>query len=360
MVAAIRIGGRLACLIALLAGLPALADNPPRLSRGINITGWFRFPPNRDPAVLAGYLSDQALADLRSAGFDFARLAIDPDLVAAPAAMAVLIRSIARIERTGLSVIVSPHPVTWHLETEPDRLRQFWRRLAPLLRRLDPARTLPEVANEPVFADDPPAWAHLQHRILADVHAALPQATVVLTGADWGSIRGLLALTPEHDAHVLYSFHFYDPPELTALAAYRSGLDTTALARLPFPAPEPAACNTTVDATPDAPTRDMIRYYCALAWDEAALRKRIGEATAWAQAHHVQLLAGEFGASSALNAPARLAWFHVAQVAFDKAQIPWALWGYDDVMGHDIARPPSSRPVLNPDVLRALGMTTGK
>jgi hypothetical protein len=51
---------------------------PVVLTRGINITGWFRFPASRDPAVLAAYLSDQALADLRTAGFDFVRLAIDP------------------------------------------------------------------------------------------------------------------------------------------------------------------------------------------------------------------------------------------------------------------------------------------
>jgi endoglucanase len=46
-------------------------SHPVTLTRGINITAWFRFPASRDPAVLAAYLSDQALADLRAAGFDF-------------------------------------------------------------------------------------------------------------------------------------------------------------------------------------------------------------------------------------------------------------------------------------------------
>jgi endoglucanase len=184
--------------------------SPVVLTRGINITGWFRFPASRDPAVLAAYLSDQALADLRTAGFDFVRLAIDQDVNDT----AVLIASIRRIQRHGLTVIVSLHPHDWHLETAGDHLRAFWRSLAPALRSLDPARTVPEIVNEPVFPNDPSAWAALQHAVLSDIRPALPNATVVLTGQDWGSIGGLLALTPEDDPNVIYSFHFYDPAEL--------------------------------------------------------------------------------------------------------------------------------------------------
>src|SRR5580698_5373133 len=134
MVTAFRIlrGVVLLLLAVHTAELPAraqLAAGAVRLGHGINITGWFRFPPSRDPAALDAYLSDLALADLRRAGFDFVRLAVDPDVVAAPAAEAVLIRSITRIERQGLSVVISPHPNAWRLETEWQRLLAFWRRL---------------------------------------------------------------------------------------------------------------------------------------------------------------------------------------------------------------------------------------
>ncbi len=127
---------------------------PVTLSRGINITAWFRFPASRQPAALAGYLGDQALADLRSTGFDFVRLAVDPDVVASAADRALLVEAIRRIQRDGLAVIISPHPQGWHLETEQadrNRLCDFWRGLAPALLPLDPARTVPEVLNEPVF-----------------------------------------------------------------------------------------------------------------------------------------------------------------------------------------------------------------
>ena len=149
------------------ASCPArqVACAPVSLTRGINITGWFRFPASRDPAVLAAYLSDQALADLRAAGFDFVRLAVDPDVADIAG---VLIAAIRRIQHQGLTVVVSPHPHDWHLETDGDRLLAFWRRLAPALRALDPSRTVPEVVNEPVFPGDPARWAALQHAVLAD------------------------------------------------------------------------------------------------------------------------------------------------------------------------------------------------
>jgi endoglucanase len=348
------------CVLALLAWLvPAAAiagqpgDIKTSLARGINITGWFRFPVSRDPAILATYMSDRALADLRAAGFDFVRLAIDPDVTDTP----VLLAAIRRIQRQGLTVVVSPHPHDWHLEAEPNRLLAFWRGLAPALRPLDPVRTVPEVVNEPVFPDDPAGWAALQHVVLGEIRRALPDVTIVLTGQDWGSVGGLLALAPEDDPNVVYSFHFYDPSELTSLAAYRAGLDRVALARLPFPVGE--GCAATAAGASDAATRDLMRYYCALGWDVPRVGAPIERAAAWGRLHHVPVLAGEFGASAALNPAARLAWLRTVREAFETRRIGWALWGYDDVMGFAVARPPASRPVLDRAVLAALGMTTG-
>jgi endoglucanase len=328
------------------------------LTRGINITAWFRFPANRTPAALAAYLSDQALSDIRTAGFDFVRLAVDPAV--AETQRTDLIAAIRRIQHQGLTVIVSPHPHDWHLETDTtdrDRLRRFWQTLAPALRSLDPVRTVPEVLNEPVFPAEPDAWAALQHIVLSDIRQALPAATVVLTGHDWGSIGGLLALRPEADRNVVYSFHFYDPAELTSLAAYRFGLDRIALARLPFPVDDRSRCEIIANGSADAGTRDLMRYYCALGWDAPHLAASIGQAVTWATLHHVRLLAGEFGASAELNQPARIAWLRTVRDAFEARGIGWALWGYDDVMGLAVPRPPGVRPRLDPAVLTALSMT---
>jgi len=334
-----------------------MTREPTPRTRGINLTNWFRFPPSRDPDALAGYLSDQALVDLRAAGFDFVRLAVDPAVVSSPAERAVLVSAIRRIQSHGLAVVVSPHPHDWHLETTPGPLRAFWQILGPALRPLDQTRTIPEVLNEPVFPGDPAGWGALQHRLLTDIRQALPDAAVVLTGQDWGSIAGLLALTPEDDRNVLYSFHLYDPVELTSLAAYRPGLDRSALAHLPFPVVDPSRCAAAADMTSDAATGDLMRYYCTLGWDATRLGATIDRAAAWARLHGVCLLAGEFGATAALERPARLAWLKTVRDGLENRGIGWALWGYDDVMGFAIRPPPGLRPKLDPAVLSALGLS---
>lgn len=355
-------------LTALLSLPPAVAWANPvaALHRGVNLTNWFRYPASQAPSALAGYIGDLALADLRHAGFDFVRLAVDPAVVAAPTGRTALLAAIRRIQHQGLSVIVSPHPTGWHLETSAsDRqaLRDFWTTLSAALRPLDPARTLPEVLNEPVFAGDPAGWARLQHAVLTLIRQNLPRSTVILTGQDWGSIGGLLALTPtvdapkadapEADANVIYSFHFYEPTELTSLAAYRHDVDRTALAALPFPVA--GACPV---SAANAATRDLIRYYCALGWDEAHLRTRIDQAFVWAHAHGVHLLAGEFGATAELNPVARLTWIGAVRRILDADHIAWALWGYDDIMGFAVHRPPGRRPPLDPALLGALDLHT--
>ena len=349
------IGYRL--LVALLVlMLLAAADEPPAaLSRGINVTHWFRFPPSRDAAALRAYLDDATLEDLKRAGFTFVRIPVQPDLLAAPQTLA---DAVARVQRHGLAVVVALFAADWHLETGPaDRAKLLatWHSLASILRRFDPAVTFPEVLNEPVFAADPAAWARLQHQAVTAIRATLLANTIVLSGANWGSIVGLLALPPEPDSNVIYSFHLYEPAELTALGAYRMGLDVAAMARLPFPATDQAACQASANTARNRPTADLMRFYCAQRWDQPKVAMRIAAAAAWAQRHHVAVLAGEFGASQQLNEPARMAWLTAVREACERQGMGWALWGYDDSMGFAL-HPPSDRHRFDPAVLRALGL----
>src|SRR5262249_29000654 len=193
--------------------------------------------------------------------------------------------AIAQVQRHGLAVVVALFADGWHLETDAAdrrRLLDAWRALAPILRRFDAALTFPEIVNEPVFAGDPEGWAKLQHAALAEIRRTLPAHTIVLTGADWGSIAGLLALPPEPDDRVIYSIHLYEPAELTALGAYRPALDAAAMARLPFPVTDLAACYSTAAGTRDAATADLMRFYCLQRWDVPKVAGRIAGAAAWA------------------------------------------------------------------------------
>jgi endoglucanase len=155
---------------------------------------------------------------------------------------------------------------------------------------------------------------------------------------------------------VVYSFHFYDPSELTSLAAWHPGLDREALARLPFPEGDMASCQQIAGKARDEATRDVIAFYCATVWDSARVRARLLDAVSWSRRYGVALLAGEFGASAALNPAARLAWLRLVRETCAANRVFWALWGYDDVMGLGVHRPPVNRPQLDRSVLAALGL----
>ena len=352
-------------LLAMLLGFPAggLGQPPPdrvaRLARGINVTNWFRYPGNAKPAALRAYLSDTAIDELRKAGFTAVRIAVQPEFLLHDATRYdLLIESVARVEWRGLAVVIALHPAEWRLETsETDRtaLRAVWNELAPRIRSLDPRLTFPELLNEPVFPGMPDSWARLQHEMLASVRASLPDHTVVLTGNDWGSVAGLLALRPEPDANVVYSFHFYEPAELTSLAAYRAGLDREVLARLPFPVDDRGACFRLADQT-DPGTAGLIRFYCGLRWTAGRVGDRIDSAAAWARRNHAVVLLGEFGASAKLAPDSRFAWLKAVREHCERAGIGWTLWGYDDVMGFGVPPPPQPRPALDRGVLRSLGL----
>jgi len=339
-------------LVALVLAGPAAAELPPSLHRGINITNWFRFPVSRDPALLRSYLDDATMDQLRRSGFTFVRIAVQSDMLTA---RVPLLEAINRLQRHGLAVIVALFPSGWQAEIQPSKLIASWRTLAPLLGRFNPAMTFPEILNEPVFADQPASWAALQHQTLQTIRTILPENTIVLTGADWGSTRGLLALSPERDANVIYSFHFYEPPELTALGAYRPGLDSAALTRLPFPVSDRTRCEAIAATTSDTATAGLMRFYCAEQWDATKVGSRMAAVGEWAREHHVNVIAGEFGASDRLTSESRLAWLATVRAACEHEGFGWSLWGYDDSMGFAIHSP--GRTIqLDSGILSALGL----
>ncbi len=357
----------------LLAVAPAAALPPPErlavLQRGVNLTNWFRFPARADPASLRAYLDPAALAALRRARFGFVRLAVQPELLEdgqseAAGRLAALDDAVLRLQAAGLGVVLTPHPRDWRPEasvSERARLLRFWRRLAPLLVRHDPRLTFAELVNEPVFHGDPAGWAALQAGLAASVRALLPRTTLLVSGNDWASLDGLLALSPLADPNLVYTFHFYEPPVLTTLGAFEPGLDPAALGRLPFPAPDRQACLAAAQAGTAGRTRAVIAYYCALGCDTAWVDRRIALAGAWARRYRQAVLLGEFGAAAGLMRGGPRAGRGAGRGAAGAAGSGGALWGYDDSMGFGVlpaGRGQTAAP-LDAGVLAALGLDRG-
>jgi endoglucanase len=149
--------------------------------------------------------------------------------------------------------------------------------------------------------------------------------------------------------------HDYTPAVLTHFASWERGIDHEAMASLPFPVTDIAACRAVLARTAHARTREVGEYYCGERWDEARVRENLSRAGAWGRRHGVPVALLEFGALTKLNAGARLAYLAAVRKAAEQEGMGWALWGYADIMGFPAASGP--RPaVIDRAVLGALGL----
>ncbi len=361
-----------AAMTALFHAVPAVAQPPAAriavLARGINVTHWFRFVPDRRARSMSRYMDDPALAALKRAGFTYVRLAVGPEEVMegqhiAPDMLQALAAAIGRIERSGLGVMIEPHPEMmqhWNLQRDAgarEKLFGFWRDLAPVLRRFPAAMTFPELVNEPSL-DDPAQWDALQARLVTQLRTTLPDSTVILTGTNWSSIDGLLKVRPIADRNVVYSFHTYEPQVLTLLAFWDSAVNKHQLAaNIPFPASDPAKCAAAIAPIADRHTHDVAKYWCSLHQDDASVERNLSRAVQWGKAHDASVAMTEFGASSELNAKARLAYLYAVRHSAEQLGLPWGIWGLDDQMGFGHAPAGLSTPdQLSAGVMQALGL----
>jgi len=310
-------------------------------------------------------MADTAMTDLRARGFTFVRLPVQQSFLV-PAGtldstrLASLTTAIARLRRANLAVAVAVFGEGWKLETSAaDRIAlvRLWSGIVPALRTFGAEAVFPEILNEPDFATKPTDWAGLQASTLQAIRARWPEATVILTGANWGSVEGLLALPTVTDPNVVFSVHSYDPSILTTAAAFQSGLDRTSLAKLPFPMTDLATCRAIAALSTDATTRGIADFYCVDAWTEARIATRLGKVAAWAKANgNAAVLLGEFGVTKTLNTPARLAWLTAMRRTAEGYGFGWSLWGLDDVMGFGVARLVPAHPALDQATLTAIGL----
>jgi endoglucanase len=349
----------------------ALPARTAMLTRGINISHWFRWPPRNEPGALRGQLDDAALAELKRLGFTYVRLPVGPEEVMQndrieTERLRALLVVIERLNRAGLAVMVEPHPQkveNWQFEQSEDarrRLVGFWRDLAPALKRFPPTLVFPELVNEPTY-EDPAGWDRFQAQLTQSIRAVLPDHTIVLTGTNWGSIDGLLKVKPVADSNVVYSFHTYEPQLLTLLGVWEAGVRADELGRIPFPTSDRGRCERAIAGISHERTAAIARYWCSQRHDAAEISDNLKRAVDWAKQHRVSVVMTEFGALPQLNNSSRLAYLEAMRRAGEQYGFGWGLWALDDRLGFGVE--PGSFRASTPlprDVLAALGLKPGR
>lgn len=379
--------------------------------RGVGVVRTFMFPQTSagDPAKFAAdpYLPHWAAAmppertaALARAGFDFLRIAVDPGpLLDADAA--TLDRRIdeikAAVDQTlaaGLKALVDVHPSTDHprwnfnkLTAGPDdpasiRLAEVTRALAIMLTRYDPRDVALELFNEPPPPcrwRDRPAWPGQLNAIYDRIRPAAPQLTLLVAGACWAAIEGLVLLDPAHfDANTIFVFHFYEPFVFTHQGFWGSDKYLQYVPPLGFP-PDPLLRDATiagverrVRAAADIPAgekeaqlkaaRRALTDYFGKDQGPAFIARAFDGIAAWADRSKVarsRVILGEFGAMKDVYGKIgaaredRARWMEAARRNAERLGFRWAVWSLTNTMGiiaGDLDGP------LDPTVLNALGL----
>lgn len=313
---------------------PALADVPASrlalLKRGANISSLFE--QGNDLA--------RTLDQIKRDGFTHTRVFVLQEKLADPLYMQRVVRLVAESAQRGLGIIVCMTSRAKWTTDSPAAWNATWGALAQQLKRYPARLVFPELDNEPSLDN----WDSVQDQLLHTVRAILPMNTIILTGSPLSEVWALPD-EPSPDRNVIYSFHEYQPMDVTHQGAEWDkrfqpfvGLDyppdAANIARL---------TNPTTRASLDAYRRT----------GAFLLQREIDQAAAWASAKQIPVICDEFGVYDKANIATRAAWLTEARKRLEEANIGWTVWEYQG--GFGVA------PLLPDGLLtRALGLATSK
>ncbi len=346
------------------------------LRRGINASHWFAQLGNPEAYTkehLQTAVTAEDIALIKSMGFDYVRLSVNPQPLFLPNRpmelraeyLGYLDDAVKMILDHGLAVVIDIHPegdFKAKLASSDDSVQQFadfWRALARHYSSTlwDADRVFFEILNEPEMVDRY-RWEGVQNKLVAAIREGAPENTIIAAGARWSDDDDLVFMEPLRDANVIYNFHFYEPHVFTHQGATWSSYYFEWVKGLHYPSsPESAAA--TAASVPDALDRLYVIRYGYDHWDAARIEAEIAQAADWARRNKVPLECNEFGVYRAYsNAQDRAAWLRDVRAALEKYGIGWAMWDYDG--GFGVVNRVNGHPVPDELTVRALGLKAAR
>lgn len=397
------------CILALLLAIPSTAETI-RLQRGLALDTWITWPGDdryAEPGLVAGFpewrgvVNDADLKAIKTTGFDFVRLGLDPAMFLWPAnrdKRPTLIKgmhaAMDRLKAADLKIVVDLHalPVTpgWkslgveaYLGNERN-YAAYLELVADIGKQLadeNPARVAFEPMNEPTVDCDwgsngkNSRWQAMAQRLHRTARAAAPKLTIILSGACWGGAWGLSHLDAKAfaDDNTIWSFHSYEPFIFTHQGASWTGGPESHVEGLRYPPerkqyqPILAAARKRI-ASADVSKARKLQLDKELAFNlkqymrdgRKEMKTAFATVKGWARRNKIppeRVVLGEFGAhrlrTPAEDDPSRANYLREVRMMADKAGYAWSVWGWSGTFG--IAQNNDSR-AFSPLLLDALGM----
>ncbi len=334
-----------------------------KLSRGLNINGWFCQPYNVKGDGHRGgfsaehfrsFISDDELKRMATVGFRHLRLPIDPEAFVDkdtgalnPELLPELDTVIRRVVDVGLAVDFDPHPKMHHFKRmadnrgRPDQFLRWWKEMAAHLHRTtDPDWVFLETLNEPGGqAYYGQKWSDYQDRLIMAIRASAPEHTIVANAGGYQLVRDLENHVPHSDRNVVYAVHYYEPSQFTHQGAQWMKDWYIPLRSVPWPVDERQRDQISTWIDTDHEYAEKSREAIAGMLSQGlGKRERIEQnfekISAWSAQHDRRIVINEFGVYTKFAAKTdAMAWTEAVVTEANRRGYGWSLWEYTGDFG---------------------------
>jgi endoglucanase len=311
-----------------------------RLGRGVNLGNALEAPAEGEWGMV---LQEEYFTLIHQAGFDTVRVPIRWSAHAEDEAPYTI--DDAFFERVDwvieqalvneLNVVINMHHYN-ELFDEPTahqiRFIEIWKYIAERFKN-KPTQLYYELLNEPHNNLTKVRWEKLMSETVTAVRRIDNVHTIIVGGADWGGIKGLLNLAlPEGEENLICTFHFYDPMLFTHQGAEWVSEEYGTLG-VEWPGPP----ETEVTPIPEAANVTWVytwfSQYNAFPYEtNPAGPKPIQSTFDWAERQRDRLdcpmWLGEFGAYGKADMQSRINWTTYVREEAESLGIPWAYWEF--------------------------------
>jgi endoglucanase len=299
-----------------------------QLGRGVNFGNMLEAPKEGEWGLV---VREEYFPLVRQAGFDTVRVPIrwsahalrQPPYTIAPEFFQRIDWVIENALQNDLNVVINMHhyeELFKDLEGERERFLVLWDQIATRYRNLPP-EVLFEPLNEPHGALDNESWEELFKQVLAIIRRTNPHRNVIFTGADMGTLNGLLqAKRPNDDPHLIATFHYYLPFAFT-----HQGAEWV----------EGSSAWLGTSWRGNGTQRANVDY-------------DMDRAVRWGKQNNMPVWMGEFGAYSKADLDSRVAWTNYVARAAEARGLTWAYWEFGSGFGvYDPISLQWNEPILN-------------
>lgn len=318
------------------------------IKRGTNISHWLSQSVERGEARCK-HIKEDDFSRLEDLGFDFVRLPIDEEQFwdehgnKLPEAWQLLTQALNWAGKHHLRTIIDMHIIRSHnfnaenegktnvLFTSGETMQNYinlWSQQSDVLKTYSNDSLAYELMNEPV-ANEHEQWNKLIFKVHKAIREREPQRTLVIGSNKWQSTWTFKYLRiPEGDKNIILSFHYYEPQVLTHYGAPWTPIGKYS-GKLTYPGLLVSQAD--YDKAPEG-LKSILKAYNSV-WNRERIARDFCDAITVANKYGVQLYCGEWGVYEPVDRELAYNWTRDMLWLFDKYNIAWASWCYDNDFG---------------------------